>query len=655
MRRSLLAFAACLLLPAAAHAGAKPLDADTPSKTPAGATFTAPKAWTLEQHAKHVVLTPPETNMHVVVVDAGRAPDAKAAVQAAWKEYRPNEHHALKVLAPAGDKEGWDEKATLDYETSPNEHLLLQAVASRSGDNWTVLILDGNEGTFEKRLGAAALVLDSMRPAGYQLESFAGRTPHKLDAARLATLRDFLQTSMKKLRIPGIGYAISQNGQVVYEGGIGVRSLGKPDPVDAHTIFIVASNTKGMGTLMLARLADQGKFTWDEKVTDVYPPFRLGSDETTRHVLMKHLVCACTGLPRKDLEMLFDTRPDTPASTTFTLLAGTEPTSKFGEVFQYSNLMASAAGYIGGHLAHPDMELGAAYDRTMQEQVFDPLGMADTTLNLHQAVARDDHADPAGDTIDGQAAPISEDFNDSFTPYRPAGGAWSSSHDMLRYIDNELTKGVLPNGKRYVSEKNLLARRVANVPIGEYDTYGMGLITMKRWGVTVIYHGGDLAGFHSNIYAITDADVGAVILTNGDNGYALRDQYMRRILELLYDGKPQAEANVEASANRLDSEIAKERPHLTVPPDPAQAEKLAAHYQNAGLGVINVIRSGPDVIFDFGAWRSKVASRKNDDGTISFVTIDPGVAGFPFVMTTHNGKRGLAVHDSQHNYTYDES
>ena len=53
-----------------------------------------------------------------------------------------------------------------------------------------------------------------------------------------------------------------------------------------------------------------------------------------------------------------------------------KPTTRFGEVFQYSNLMASAAGYIGGHLYAPKLEVGRAYDRAMRELVFTPLGHA---------------------------------------------------------------------------------------------------------------------------------------------------------------------------------------------------------------------------------------------------------------------------------------
>jgi len=58
--------------------------------------------------------------------------------------------------------------------------------------------------------------------------------------------------------------------------------------------------------------------------------------------------------------------------------------------------------------------------------------------------------------------------------------------------------------------------------------------------------------------------------------------------------------------------------------------------------------------FDFGEWRSLVASRKNDDGTMSLVTIDPGVDDFEFVVTNAGGKRGLILRDAQHEYSFSE-
>ncbi len=65
--------------------------------------------------------------------------------------------------------------------------------------------------------------------------------------------------------------------------------------------------------------------------------------------------------------------------------------------------------------------------------------------------------------------------------------------------------------------------------------------------------------------------------------------------------------------------------------------------------------AGIIVTFDFAVFHSWMASRKNDDGTTSFVTIDPTVSGFPFVVGTQNGKRTLTVRDGQHEYVYVEN
>jgi hypothetical protein len=136
------------------------------------------------------------------------------------------------------------------------------------------------------------------------------------------------------------------------------------------------------------------------------------------------------------------------------------------------------------------------------------------------------------------------------------------------------------------------------VPIGEDESYGMGLMIDRRFGLNVIHHGGDLEGFHSDWFAVTDADVGAVLLTNGDNGAVLRGLFGRRLLEVLYDGEPRAARELAASAAQNDAEIAKERPHLTVPPDATAASALAEQYRNADLGTIHVIRSPGTVVFD---------------------------------------------------------
>src|SRR5580692_4759506 len=362
------------------------LIADTPRVTPGGATFTVPAGWSIVTGKDLVILEPPETDTHIVIFDAP-AGDAAAAVTAAWAAYKPEAKRPLKLVTPRPAREGWDERQVFDYETSPNERAVVVAFALRAGKSWTVMILDGTEPTVEKRNAPIGLVFESLRPKSYQRESFAGRKAHPLDAARIAQLKEFVETSMTELGVPGVSIALIDGGKIVYEGGFGVRELGKPEKVDENTLFMAASNTKGMTTLLLARLVDEGKLKWDEPVVDVYPKFKLGDADTTKKVLVKNLVCACTGLPRQDLEWIFEFKNATPESS-LALLGTMQPTSRFGEVFQYSNLMAAAAGFISGHIAYPNLELGAAYDKAMQTMIFNPLQMNATTFDYAKALDR---------------------------------------------------------------------------------------------------------------------------------------------------------------------------------------------------------------------------------------------------------------------------
>ncbi|HEY1694072.1 MAG TPA: serine hydrolase domain-containing protein [Polyangiaceae bacterium] len=624
---------------------------DMPLTTPGGATFTAPAGWWLQSETKRRILTGPEPDLRVAIVDV-TTPNADDAVAAAWPALESGFHRPLRLAQPRPARHGWDEHRDYDYETSPDEKLVVGATALRRGGDWTVLLVESSLASFDKRSATLSLVGESLRPRGYARESFAGKTPHALDADRIKRIVDVVEQGRQALGIPGVALSLVQGGKVVFEGGLGVRELGKPAKVDPDTLFLIASNTKAMSTLLLAKEVDEGKFTWETPVADVYPGFKLGDAETTRQVRMKHLICACTGLPRQDMEWLFEFKNATPA-TTMDLLGTIQPTTKFGETFQYSNLLAAAAGFVGGHLAYPKRELGAAYDEAMQTRVFGPLGMKATTFDYGRALAGD-HAAPHGMDVDGKMAVASMDLNRSAIPLRPAGGAWSNVRDVTRYVQMELADGKLPDGKPFVSAKALRARRDPQVSMGESTTYGMGLMVDSRYDVPIVHHGGDLIGFHSDMFWLPDQGVGGVILTNGDGGWLLRAAFLRKVLEELYDGKPEALEDVTAAAKSEKAEIAKDRERLVMPPAPEATARLAKHYRSKALGEIVVTTKGPAVTFDFGEWKSAVASRKNDDGTTSMVTVDPGVGGDVFVVGERNGKRTLVVRDMQHEYAFEE-
>jgi len=614
-----------------------------------GNAFLAPAGWSIAVRGAATIVEAPEGDSWIAFVDVN-ADAADAAVKAAWAAYKPGAKWPLVVATDAPPRDGWKDRRTYEYQTSPSEQREVSASAQRANGVWTVAIRDLGSAVSEKRSGQIALIFSRFLPRGYTRETFAGRRAHALDAARVAELTKFIEAGQRALKVPGAALGLIQHGKVVFSGGFGVRELGRPAKPDGNTLFMIASNTKSLTTLLLAKLVDSKRLAWDSQVSALFSKFKLGDAATTQSVLVKHLVCACTGLPRQDLEELFEFGSMTPDDL-LKLLGTMKPTSKFGEMFQYSNFLAAAAGYLGGHIAYPDLEIGAAYDRAMQKYVFDPLGMGATTFDYARAL-RANSARPHAPGVDGTAQVIPMTLNYSAIPDRPSGAAWSSVHDLLKYVAMELAEGVLPNGRRYISKETLLARRVPQVAIGADRAYGMGLFLDSTYGTPVVYHGGDLHGFHGDMLWLPEHGVGAVLLTNGDPS-ALYRVFRRKLLEVSFDGEPEADATVAAAAQIYYGNLAAERKLMTVPADPAEAARLAPKYKSTALGELAVRVAATATVFDLGEWKSEMASLKNPDGSLSFVTITPGIRGLEFIVGAGPG-RTLVVRDGQHEYVFDE-
>ena len=637
--------------PPAMAASQQTLSTDTALRTANGTQFVAPKGWSVQSKGAAIILGAPEGDSQVALIDV-RGGDADAAMQTAWAAYRPGPGPSLDRARDRPARDGWDQIRVYRYETAANAQRSMAAQALRKGEYWTVAIRDLSDAVADKRDSQLEVIFNKLWPAGYARESFAGKKAHRLDDQRLAALTEFIETGRKQLDIPGVALGVVQDGKIVLAAGFGVREIGKATPVDAETLFITASNGKALTTLMLAKLVEAGKLSWDTPVSTLWPQFQLGDAAITRQVRVKHLICACTGLPRRDLEISFEGENATPA-TTMQLLATVQPTSQFGELFQYSNLMAAAGGYLGGHLLYPQHELGAAYDTAMQTLVFDPLGMKATTTDYARAQAGN-HAAPHARNIDGNTVIASMGLNYADLPSRPSGAAWSNVHDMLRYVQMELANGLLPNGKRYIAENILLARREPQVTTGSDEYYGMGLKIDRIWGVPVIHHGGTMVGYSSDMIWLPEHGVGAVILTNADSGNALRARFRRRLLEVLFDGKPTAADDVASSAQQLTAGMAAERKQLVIPADHNAVARLATSYRNPALGEIVLRRERNHAVFDFGGWHSDMASRQDEDGNLTFVSISPGAQGFEFVVADQHDQRRLILRDAQHEYVFTE-
>lgn len=648
LRAAFVAGLAVALSSPAVHA-AEPevLAEDARRETAGGASFTAPAGWTLASRGTAVLLAPPEGGSTIALVDV-EATDADAAVAAAWQASGLDPKWPLRLASDQPARDGWEQVRQYLYETSANERRFVLAHAARKGTQWTVAVVDFSEPLLEIRTSEVMLIADKLLPKGYQRESFAGRMAHRLDAARIEALSTFVRDAQALFDIPGVSIGVVQDGELVFAGGFGVRALGRPEPVDADTLYMIASNTKAMTTAMLGRLVDRGLIGWDTPVTQLLPGFALGDAQTTQQVQVQHLVCACTGLPRQDFEWLFEFADATPESTLRTL-ATMQPTSAFGALYQYSNPLASAGGYVGAHVLHPGLPLGEGYDRAMRDEVFAPLGMAATTFDFDTALAGN-HAAAHGMDVDGQMAAALMAVNPAIIPVRPAGGAWSNVHDVLRYVQMELDNGLLPDGARYLSDAAVQARRSPKVAVGNDDSYGMGLHTNRTWGIPVVHHGGSMIGYKSDMLWLPEHGVGAVILTNAEEGWSLVDPFRRKLLELLFDGQPEADEDVAAAARTQREQREAQRKRLQLPATGSEA--LAARYATPALGTLQVGHEGGRTVFDFGEWRSEVASRDNDDGTRSFVTVVPGMAGFEFVVADDAGDKRLVLRSSQQEYVF---
>ena len=117
----------------ATGANAQPPSTAQSGKTLTGATFAIAEGWTEHVTGAVVRLDPPETDTHVAIVDVTRATDARSAAVAAWDLYRPRASHPLKLLTTRPPRNGWDEQAVIDYETSPGEHLDIRSIVRRKG------------------------------------------------------------------------------------------------------------------------------------------------------------------------------------------------------------------------------------------------------------------------------------------------------------------------------------------------------------------------------------------------------------------------------------------------------------------------------------------------------------------------------------------
>lgn len=625
------------------------LEMDSPVTTASGATFTAPKGWSLITKKGSILLEDPNHEVSLTFVEREEQ-DAQAAIAAAWKQINPTFARKIKIATPLPGRKGWDAAFRIDYETSTSESREVWAHARRKGDTWYLALFDGSKDGWGRRWPQANIAFSSFKAKGVFEESFSSKKAHVLNEARLSAFEAFVEASRLAAKVPGVAVAIVQGGSVVFEKGFGVLKPGEKAAVTPKTLFRIASMTKPLTTLMMATLIDERKFAWDTALTRILPGFALGSAETTKRLTIKYSVCACTGMPAQDMESTFNSA-EVSAEQRLDELKTMEPTTGFGETFQYSNLLFAAGGYAAGHAFDPRKPLEPAYEEAMQRQVFGPLGMNATTFS-DETAKRHSYASPHAfsATLEPELIPPFDDV--LLGTDMPAGAAWSNLQDLERYVLLELSKGRTPEGRQLVSEENLLERRKPQVRINDKANYGLGLRVEEKNGVQMVSHSGGVSGYTSRMFWLPEHGVGAIILNNLGDSDSLIDAVMRKLFELLFDGRDEAREDLAFALKDQKEWNQKEMSKVDFNPDEAWLQRFVGTWSNPSLGKVIIRIEGKRAVLDAGEWTSAIGRQKEEDGTIKLRLTSPGWTWLELLPKEENGQITLVLEVPQQKYVF---
>ncbi len=326
-------------------------------------------------------------------------------------------------------------------------------------------------------------------------------------------LETYVEASRKAWEIPGLAIAIVQNDSLIYAKGFGVRALGKPEKVDPHTLFAVASNTKAFTAALLGMLVDEGKLSWDDRVIDHLRDFQMYDPYVTRDIRIRDLLCHRSGLPTFGGDHLWIGSPLT-RKEVVRRIRYLKPNAPFRTKFQYQNLMFVTAGEIIPAVT------GKSWEDFLQERILAPLGMRESTTSMAVLHQRENVATPH-ERVQGRIQAVPYDPTDNTAP---AGALKSNVLDMSRWMRLNLARGTF-HGRRFFSEAVAREMQSVQMPIqvSEFDRkmygrhfrgYGLGWGLFDYKGYKIVSHGGGLSGMFSLQTLVPEKHFGVIILTN---------------------------------------------------------------------------------------------------------------------------------------------
>ena len=293
-----------------------------------------------------------------------------------------------------------------------------------------------------------------------------------------------LQPFVDKHELAGAVAVVVDRDKIISTATVGFADLGTGKMMKPDTIFWIASQSKPMTATAVMMLVDEGKISLDDPVEKYLPEFRdqkviaeKGNDKSSltkpiHPITIREVLSHMSGLPFKSA-IEEPTLDGLSLATAVRSYAMTPLQTEPGTHYQYSNAGINTAARV------LEVVSEMKYEDFMQQRLFDPLGMKDTTFWPDEEqvarVAKSYRPDAAKTNLEefpvGQLIYPLTDRTRRFP--MPAGGLFSTAHDTAVYCQMLLNVGQL-NGKRILSEAAFQELTKRQTPESVKESYGLG-------------------------------------------------------------------------------------------------------------------------------------------------------------------------------------
>ncbi|HMQ47404.1 MAG TPA: serine hydrolase [Saprospiraceae bacterium] len=408
------------------------------------------------------------------------------------------------------------------------------------------------------------------------------------------SLDAYVERALQGWPIPGIAIGVVKGQELILAKGYGVLEAGKPEKVDANTLFMIGSNTKAFTGTLLAMLAEEGKCQLDDRVDAWLPEFDMKDDWVEQQVTLSDLVCHRLGMETFQGDFTYWTS-NLSQREVLAHFGRFTPKYDFRTQWGYCN-----AGFLIAGLCMEPIS-GQTWDALIEERLFQPLGM-DRSIALSANLSKATNAAKPHTLVEGQLQHLPIPMIDNLAP---AGSISSSINDMSHWVMAHLNGGRYQD-KQVIPEGAIQATRTPLSIIGRsqhpfnnshYNLYGMGWVLEDYEGREIVSHTGGVNGFVTSVTLVPEEELGIIVLTNTDqNGFfeALKWEILDAYLGLPYRDYNGVflQGTIENEANMADWR-AKIRDTISMKlPTDAPLSAFAGRYQNDAYGDLSFVNKG---------------------------------------------------------------